>query len=144
MHDHTGMWPSARHATCSICERINPLQLSLIPSPSLPPPDWPDSYDPGHKDLMRGRQSKHRLRPGFPTQLYPFIGSQTIGQLHFLVAAQTDNGTKCHGCWRDTGKYARPKSASCRQRRLRKGIFARGPRAAWHFNIIPWEIRFPN
>ena len=68
-------------------------------------------------------------------------------------------GTKCHGCWRDTGKYARPESASCRQRaaidrrsrqpeggmrRSRAGIFSRGPRAAWHFNIIPWEIRFPN
>ena len=54
----------------SICERINPPQLSLIPCPSLPPslsPDWPDSYDPGHKDLMLGRQSKHRLRPGIPT-----------------------------------------------------------------------------
>ena len=27
-----------------------------------------------------------------------------------------DYGTKCHGWWRDTGKYARPESASCRQR----------------------------
>ena len=60
-------------------------------------------------------------------------------------------GTKCHGCWRDTGKYACPKSAayglwqpSGGMRHLRAGIFARGPRAAWHFNIIPWEIRFPN
>ena len=42
------------------------------------------------------------------------------------LPAYSDTGTKCHGCWRDTG------------------IFAMRPRAAWHFNIIPWEIRFPN
>ena len=47
-------------------------------------------------------------------------------------------GTKCHGCWRDTGKYARPESASCRQRaaidrRLRAGIFARGPESGMAF-----------
>ena len=62
-----------QHAV-SIGERINPPQLSLIPCPSLPPPsDWPDSYDPGHKDLMLGRQSKHRLGPGILNVLTPIL-----------------------------------------------------------------------
>ena len=70
---------------------------------------------------------------------------------------QVNTGTKCHGRSRDPGKNARPESASCclraaidrrfRQpkgsmRRSRVGIFARIPRAAWHFYIITLQFRF--
>ena len=61
-----------------VCGRINPPQLSLIPCPTLPLSDWPDSYDPGHKDLMLGRQSKHRLRPGFLTLPLSLVNYDTI------------------------------------------------------------------
>ena len=73
------------------------------------------------------------------------------------VVQDWDSRTKCHGRSRDPGKNARPESASCclraavdrrsRQpegsmRRSRAGIFARSPRAAWHFDIITLEFRF--
>ena len=65
-----------------------------------------------------------------------------LSSLQFCDAVLQVSGTKCHGHSRGPGKNARRESASCCLRCSRVDIFARSPRAAWHFNIITLEFMF--
>ena len=97
------------------CHIIRKALYWLSDIDNMQPTSWPFNEEPTcSPDIKAVKGSYDPSDPTHPThQIYD-------------TGINTGSGTKCHGCWRDTG------------------IFARGPRAAWHFNIIPSEIRFPN
>ena len=79
---------------------------------------------------------------------YPSVGTQVLRDVslsyrRLVTPLHTHYGTKCHGWSRDPGKNpsvcASPQAA---WGALGAGIFARSPRAAWHFDIITLEFRF--